>query len=160
MSFDSYLRTADPHIIYSTKTNRRINYSKSILIGDHAWIGQGCLILKNTCIGSGAIIGGNSVISNKTVESNTIYAGNPARKIKDGVFYSSPRSTHDFLEEDEIESDYFEGSDYVFEKDNNTLSLKQIDMDLQNIKELSMKIEYINKNISNNTHKNRFYIEN
>lgn len=45
-SFGIWLRTADPHLIYSCETHERINPSKNILIGDHVWIGQGSLVLK------------------------------------------------------------------------------------------------------------------
>lgn len=82
LSFDTYFRTADAHTIYDCKTKKRINSSKSILIGDRVWIGQQSLILKGTNIGSGSIIGGHSVISNKNVQSNSLYAGNPAKKNK------------------------------------------------------------------------------
>ncbi len=65
-------RTADAHLIYDIETGERINSAKSIYVGNHVWIGQQCLILKNTKIHSGSIIGGNSVLSNKSVPANTM----------------------------------------------------------------------------------------
>ena len=50
ISFGIFVRTADPHLIYSCETKQRINKSKSVLIGDHVWLGQGALILKGTKI--------------------------------------------------------------------------------------------------------------
>ena len=158
LSFGCYFRTADPHLIYDVKTKKRLNFSKSIIIGDHVWIGQNSLILKNTFIGSGAIIGGSSVVSNKRIESNTIYAGNPARKIKDGVFYSSPMSTHDFDKFKEIESKIYDSDAYVYEKDETTQNLEKINNDLLNIELAADKIKYLLNNISNNDNKNRFYL--
>ncbi len=158
LSFGCYFRTADPHIIYDTNTKKRINFSKSILIGDHVWVGQNCLILKNTKIGSGAIIGGNSVVSNKVINSNSIFGGNPAKKIRENVFYSSPMSTHDYDEGMEIESENFDNDDYVYNKDNNTLDMNKIDNDLQRLKTSEEKLKYININISKSNNKNRFYI--
>lgn len=55
LSYGICMRTADLHIVYDCNTKKRINYSKSILNGDHVWIGQSALILKGSRIGSGAI---------------------------------------------------------------------------------------------------------
>ena len=160
LSFDVYMRTADPHLIYDINTRERLNFSKSILIGDRVWIGQESFILKGTVIGSGSIIGGHSVVSNKNIQSNTLYAGNPVKKIKDGVFYGAHQSTHDFSKEEEIESQYFREEDlekYVYKKDENTVTLTKIDEELKKIKTTKEKLNYIEKNISNNLHKNRFF---
>ena len=45
-SFDIWVRTADPHLIYSTETHERTNPSRSVFIGDHVWIGQSAIVLK------------------------------------------------------------------------------------------------------------------
>lgn len=97
-SFGIWLRTADPHLVYSTETNQRINHSKPILIGDHVWIGQDSLILKGTQIGSGSIVGGHSVVAGKKLPSNTIYGGNPAKQIRGGAFWLDS-CTHTWTEE-------------------------------------------------------------
>lgn len=34
-SFGIYVRTADPHLLYSCETKERINESRSVLMGDH-----------------------------------------------------------------------------------------------------------------------------
>lgn len=52
-----------------------------IVIENDVWIGMNCIILKGVRIGRGSIIAaGSIVISN--VDSNSLYAGNPAKKIK------------------------------------------------------------------------------
>ena len=158
LSFDSYFRTADPHVIYDCNTKERINFSKSILVGDKVWIGQQSLILKGTIIGSGAIIGGRSVVSNKMVKSNSLYAGNPAKKIKENVFYARPNSTHDLDETEEINTKIYDGKDeYVYEKDESTISLKDIDETLRSLNDINEKISYIETMLVNNNAKNRFY---
>lgn len=93
------IRSADPHIIYDINTKKRINQSKSIFIGDNVWIAQRVMILKNTRIGSGAVIGAMSLVTNKEYKSNTIYGGSPARKIKEGIFFIHD-DCHRFLDED------------------------------------------------------------
>ena len=55
--------------------------SEEIIIENDVWIGMNCTILKGVKIGTGSIISaGRVVISN--VEANSLYAGNPAEKIK------------------------------------------------------------------------------
>ena len=49
-------------------------------IGNNVFIGWGATILAGSQIGDNVIIGANSVVSGK-VSSNSVYAGNPARKI-------------------------------------------------------------------------------
>lgn len=55
--------------------------AKSIEIGENVFIGTGTIILKGTNIGANAVIGAGSVVRG-IVEPNSIYAGNPARRIK------------------------------------------------------------------------------
>ena len=116
------------------------------------------MILKNTIIGSGTVIGGCSVASNKKIESNTIYAGNPIRKIRDNIFYEGPMSTHDYNEEDEFNSRISNNTDGIFNKDDYIVDISLVDKELQGINSSIEKIEYINDKISSNKNKNRFYI--
>jgi acetyltransferase-like isoleucine patch superfamily enzyme len=52
-----------------------------IIIEDHAWISYNVCILKGVTIGKGAIIGAGSVVT-KDVPPFTLYAGNPAKFIR------------------------------------------------------------------------------
>jgi acetyltransferase-like isoleucine patch superfamily enzyme len=56
--------------------------SDKIIIGNDVFIGTRCIILKGVTIGSRSIIGSGSVVVND-VEPDSIYAGNPAFKIRD-----------------------------------------------------------------------------
>lgn len=87
ISFGCTFRNSDAHLIYDVNSSKRISESKSIVIGDHVWIGQNSLILKGTYIGSGAIIGANSVVSGKKVGSNSVWAGNPAKELRKGIYW-------------------------------------------------------------------------
>ncbi len=53
-----------------------------IRIGDQAWLAAGCFIAPGVSIGRGAIVGARSVVLRDVPEA-TIWAGNPARKLRD-----------------------------------------------------------------------------
>ena len=53
-----------------------------IVIEDGCWIGAGAIILPGVTIKNGAVVAAGSVVT-KDCEENCLYAGNPARKIKE-----------------------------------------------------------------------------
>jgi acetyltransferase-like isoleucine patch superfamily enzyme len=55
--------------------------SEDIVIENDVWIGMNCTILKGVKIGTGSIIAAGSVVISN-VDTNSLYAGNPAVKIK------------------------------------------------------------------------------
>jgi len=55
---------------------------KKTLIGHDVWIGQSVIIKQGICIGTGAVIGMGSIVT-KDVPPYTVYAGNPAKLIKE-----------------------------------------------------------------------------
>lgn len=54
----------------------------SISVGSDVWIGANATVLSGVTIGTGAVIGAGSVVT-KDVGPYEIWAGNPARKIRD-----------------------------------------------------------------------------
>lgn len=63
--------------------------TEEIVIGDDVWIGMNCMILKGVHIGDGAVIGAGSVVT-KDIPAWSIYAGNPARFIKENPSRPKP----------------------------------------------------------------------
>lgn len=55
--------------------------TSGVTIGSDVWIGANVVITKGVTIGNRVIVGANCVVT-KDLESNAIYAGNPAKMIK------------------------------------------------------------------------------
>ncbi|MBD5647376.1 MAG: acyltransferase [Desulfovibrio sp.] len=52
-----------------------------VTIGDHAWLGMQCIVLKGVSIGEGAIVGAGSVVT-RDIPPRTLAAGAPAHVIR------------------------------------------------------------------------------
>ena len=61
---------------------------KPVTIGDNVWIGCRCLVLKGVNIGDGAVIAAGSVVT-KDVPPKCLVAGNPAKVIKENVWWKA-----------------------------------------------------------------------
>ena len=59
---------------------RAVAAMRSVTIGDNVFVGWGATILPGTTIGENTIIGAGAVVSGN-IEADSVYAGNPARKI-------------------------------------------------------------------------------
>lgn len=59
-------------------------------IGNNVFIGWGATILGGSQVGNNVIIGANAVVS-RIVEDNSVYAGNPAKKIMSLVDFKAKR---------------------------------------------------------------------
>ena len=154
-SFSTWVRLADPHLIYNSRNSKRINLSKSVYIGDHVWIGQDVLILKGTTIGSGSIIGAKSVIANKKIPSNTIWGGNPAKEIKKNIFFDG-RNVHKYTKTNTEQSMKATNKYGVYKRDKTNIKIKDLEAKLEtsNFKE---KINIL-IDLRKDTNHNRFYI--
>lgn len=65
-----------------TDQDRTHAVNKSVTIDDSVFIGAGSIVLKGVHIGKEAVIGAGSVVT-KDIPAGQIWAGNPARYIKD-----------------------------------------------------------------------------
>lgn len=90
LSANITVRTGDSHSV-TDLDGKRINYSKSVLFGDHVWIGNTVLIFKGSQIGAHSVIAGGSVVSGKVFPEHCIIGGNPAKIIKEGVDWKRER---------------------------------------------------------------------
>lgn len=77
------------HVIITSSTHdynvqpiqsKRID--RKVIIGKDVWIGSGAIIFPGVTIGDGAVIGAGSIVT-KDVQSNSVYVGIPAKKIKE-----------------------------------------------------------------------------
>lgn len=157
-SFGIFMRTADPHLIYDCETKQRINASRSVLIGDHVWIGQNALILKGRQIGSGSIIGGDTVLSGKIIASNVVACGNPAKVVRKNVFFSS-ECVHGWPCEMTEKYEIMDDDKYIYHEEAQSMNLEQIDVELKSAVSADQRLERMQGLLVNNGNKNRFAIK-
>lgn len=67
---------------HDTKYRTVLPSSEPVVIEDDVWIGSHSIILPGVRIGRNAIVGAGSVVT-KDVPADTIYAGNPARFVRE-----------------------------------------------------------------------------
>ena len=67
---------SDFHNIMDVNTSKVMPKQKSIIIGNHVWIGCRCTILKGTAIPDDSIVASNSKISKTFTLSNVMIGSN------------------------------------------------------------------------------------
>lgn len=82
----TYIYTSDFHSLNPLRrqdplADKKNKKSSPVRICDNVFIGAHCIILKGVTIGENSIIGAGSVVT-KSIPSNQIWAGNPAKFIK------------------------------------------------------------------------------
>ena len=158
-SFGIWVRTADPHLVYDVNSKERINYSQSVMIGDHVWLGQQSLILKGSQIGSGSVLGGGTIVAGKRLFSNSAYGGNPAKLIREGIFFSS-ECVHGWTEKETRKYETMQTEQWIYSADGKQQNFADLDKELQVQKSAELRLKIIQKVLVENKRKNRFYIGN
>ena len=70
------------HEIGPSNARAGSNVSAPIVVGDGSWIGAGAIVLPGVTVGPGCIVGAGAVVT-RDCEPNGLYAGNPARRVRD-----------------------------------------------------------------------------
>jgi acetyltransferase-like isoleucine patch superfamily enzyme len=84
LSWDILIMDTDSHSVIDSNGNKN-TMLKPIYIGNHVWIGCRATILKGSVIPNDCVIGANSVLNSKYEISNAIYAGSPAKLMKQNI---------------------------------------------------------------------------
>ncbi len=84
----------------NSKTKSRIKFGR-IKLGNNVFVGVNSIILPNVSIGDDSIIAAGSTVT-KSFESNSVLAGNPARKIMTIQEYHNKNSEIHKLSESEL----------------------------------------------------------
>ena len=154
-SWDIWLATCDYHLIVDAKTNNRINFSKSIYIGDHVWIGRESAISKGVFVASGAILGAKS-LATKVYYSNTANAGSPAKELKKELFWLRDDPVG-WTKEQTLKYSNIPNNDFKYTYNQNEfLSPKAIEEKLDSLNTAQEKLEFVYDAIYMNKNKNRF----
>ena len=74
--------TTASHPIDAEVRNAQLEFGLPIHIGNDVFIGAGTVINPGVTIGDDVVVGSGSVVTHN-LESHAVYAGNPARKIRD-----------------------------------------------------------------------------
>lgn len=83
ISYGVHIRTDQHNYINKNELIKKQGHSeKDIVIGNDVWIGYGVQIMNGITIGDGAVVGAGSIVT-KDVEAYCVYAGIPAKKIKE-----------------------------------------------------------------------------
>ncbi len=75
---DTRVYASDFHTIYDRTTKQPLNPGTHLRIGNHVWLGEAAMILKNNTIADNVIIAARSVVTKDLKESYAVYAGHPA----------------------------------------------------------------------------------
>lgn len=76
-------RDSDGHLIIDNGMPRPVD--GDIEIGSHCWICSESHVLKNSSLGNDCVLGYGSLLTNKYNQDNTLYAGKPAKPIKEKI---------------------------------------------------------------------------
>ena len=77
---------SDFHALIDKKTKQVINIPHdSVAIGDHCWIGANAILTKRAKIPNNSVVANSAVVSKAFYETNTVFAGNPAKIVKRNI---------------------------------------------------------------------------
>lgn len=83
------IRTGDSHAIVDMQ-GHRINPARSVTIGNHCWLGEGCKIMKGVTLTQDTIVSSGAIVT-KSFISNVLLGGVPARVLKENINWDKSR---------------------------------------------------------------------
>lgn len=86
ISWQCMITDTDFHTMW--QHGERINDDQPVCFGERVWVGMRVTILKGAKIANGAVIGAGSIVSQHLDNENCVYAGNPAKIVKDDINWS------------------------------------------------------------------------
>ena len=98
IGFGVTMRVGDGHTIYNMTDLSPINIPKDIKIAKHVWIGRDVVLLKGAQIPEDSGVGIRSVVTKSFEKKNCVYAGVPAKMVKQNINWSHS-SVCDYLNE-------------------------------------------------------------
>ncbi len=154
-SHGTWATNCDAHLLYDCATGERINDPRTIVIGDHCWLGTGVSLLKGAFVASGAVVGARSVVAARCY-SNAAYAGNPVRRVREGVFWTG-QCTYAYTREQSAAVAARAGDEFKFAFDaREFLSPAWLDERLSMCADGAGRCEILHDFVYNNARKNRF----
>lgn len=100
---------------------------------------------------------GGTIVAGKHLLSNAAYGGNPARLIKEGIFFSG-ECVHGWTPEETKRYDRMLTEQWIYSADNRQLNFADLDLGLQVQKSAELRLKVIQKMLIDDKSKNRFYI--
>lgn len=89
LASENELRADDGHPIFDVRTGKRVNVSRSIVIGDHVWLARRAVCLGGARVGAGSVVGYGAIVTGQ-FPNNVVLAGVPARVVRRDVAWERP----------------------------------------------------------------------
>jgi acetyltransferase-like isoleucine patch superfamily enzyme len=83
------VRGDDTHPIFDVRTEKRVNASQSIVVGEHVWIAKHAVVMGGAAIGNGSVIGFRSIVTS-SIPNNCVAVGAPARVVRRDIAWERP----------------------------------------------------------------------
>lgn len=97
------VQSNDQHGLIDLTTRETVNGGRRrIEIGDHVWIGRRTTIMPDVAIGRGSVLATGAVLTSD-MPPNTIYAGVPARQVRENISWSREPEGFSPMEENILE---------------------------------------------------------
>lgn len=89
LASENELRADDGHPIFDIHSEKRVNQSVDIVVGNHVWLAKRAVLLGGARIGDGSVVGFGSLVSG-SVPNNCVAVGVPARVVRRDVAWERP----------------------------------------------------------------------